>query len=255
MANKLKYFIGNWKMFGTLNSLNILNRVNKYLKDNSRRLKNSKVVFCIPYTLIYTFSNKFSNQKISIGAQNCHENEKYDSLTGSVNAYMLKKSGANYVIIGHSENRLRGETNFIIKKKIKSVLSQKLKVIFCIGESEIEKKRKKTFNVLRNQLKSSISKEFNLNNIIIAYEPIWSIGTGKVPKTDDLKKTFIFIRKILKSFSQKDYSAKILYGGSVNSKNVALYSKINEIDGFLIGGASQSSKKFIDIIKKYYKNH
>ena len=134
-----------------------------------------------------------------------------------------------------------------------SALNQKLNVIFCIGESFYEKKRNKTFSVLRKQIKSSLEKNFNLNKIIIAYEPIWSIGTNKIPKMNDLKNTIRFIKNDFKKILETKKFPKVLYGGSVNDKNISLFSSISEIDGFLIGGASQSSKKFIDIVRNYYK--
>ena len=162
---------------------------------------------------------------------------------------MLKKIGAEYVILGHSENRNEGETNLIIKKKNESALNQKLKVIFCIGETLKQKNKGKTFSVLKKQLIQSIDKKINSKKIIIAYEPIWSIGTGKIPKPNELNKIFKFIKNQFK----RKYCPTVLYGGSVNSNNIKIFSTITCIDGFLIGGASQSSKKFIDIIKNYYK--
>ena len=188
-----------------------------------------------------------------IGAQNCHHSDKFAAFTGSVNASMLKKSGAKYVILGHSENRNAGESNKIIRKKIKSALSQKLNIIFCVGESLMEKNRKKTFYVIRKQMKDSLNKKFNHSRIMIAYEPIWSIGTGKIPELSYLRKTLQFIKKEFKKIFKKSILSKVLYGGSVDSKNIGLFTTIDEIDGFLIGGASRSSKKFIDIVKKSYK--
>ena len=114
------------------------------------------------------------------------------------------------------------------------------------------KKNKKTFNVLRKQLSKSLDKKFNSKNIIVAYEPIWSIGTGKLPTENELHNTIVFIKKILKGIFQKK-SPAVLYGGSVDGNSVRMFREIKEIDGFLIGGASKTSKKFIDIIKNYYR--
>ena len=189
--------------------------------------------------------SKNSRLRIEVGAQNCHENENYGAFTGSINSKMLKDVGAKYVIIGHSENRQRGESNKKINKKIKSVLKSGLKVIFCIGETSQEKRKKKTYQVLNNQIKTGLDKVKNKKNIIIAYEPVWSIGTGLIPKSNELIKIITFIKKKYKNL-------KVLYGGSVNSKNINELKLIENIDGFLIGGASQDAKKFIDIIKKTY---
>ena len=114
------------------------------------------------------------------------------------------------------------------------------------------KKNKKTFSVLKRQLTKVLEKKFNKNNIIIAYEPIWSIGTGKIPTVNELKKTAIHIKKVLQRIFKKN-SPAVLYGGSVDGNNVEMFKEIREIDGFLIGGASKTSKKFIDIIKNYYR--
>tara|TARA_Y100000590_G_scaffold342601_1_gene391237 strand:+ start:4014 stop:4775 length:762 start_codon:yes stop_codon:yes gene_type:complete len=252
MTNKLKYFIGNWKMFGDFGSFKIIYKINQFsYKSRNKFIK--KIVLCVPSTLINFFSNKLKSKFISLGAQNCHHNREYGPFTGSINASMLKKAGAEFIILGHSENRSEGETNQIIKKKIISSLNVKFTVIFCIGESIADKKRGKTFSVLKKQIRSTLTNKFNANKIILAYEPIWSIGTNKIPKISNLKKIFKFIKSELNKIYKTKKHPKILYGGSVNDKNVNLFSSIYEIDGFLIGGASQSPKKFIDIIKNYYK--
>tara|TARA_Y100000741_G_scaffold292111_1_gene232291 strand:+ start:3105 stop:3863 length:759 start_codon:yes stop_codon:yes gene_type:complete len=252
MTNKLKLFIGNWKMFGDFGSFKIVNSINKFAIKN-KKFNNKKIVICVPNTLIHFFKKKLKKKIISIGAQNCHENEKYGPFTGSVSAFMLKKMGAEYIILGHSENRQEGEVNSLIKKKIISSLKQKLNVIFCIGETSKDKSKGRTFPILRSQIKGSLEKKFNMNKIILAYEPVWSIGTNKIPKKNDLENTIKYIKKFFKKNFKTTKTPKVLYGGSVNSKNIKLFSSITDIDGFLIGGASQSSKKFIDIIKNYYK--
>ena len=166
---------------------------------------------------------------------------------------MIKSVGAQYVVVGHSDNRSEGDTDTMLKSKVENSLNNKLKVVFCIGENKKQKKNKKTFEVLENQIKNVLEKKFNSKDIIIAYEPIWSIGTGQIPDADDLLKTSIFIKKILKDIFKKKSSPAVLYGGSVDGKNISQFKKLNEIDGFLIGGASKSDKNFIDIIKNYYR--
>ncbi len=238
------YFIANWKMFGGLNSLNSLHKVTKFLKSFKKK-KLIKIIYCPPNTLIRPMSKKLKDTKIEVGAQNCHESENYGAFTGSINSIMLKNVGAKYIILGHSENRESGETNKLINLKIKSALKSRLKVIFCIGETLQERRRKITKQVLNKQIKFGLSKIRNKKNLIIAYEPVWSIGTGLIPKSTDLFETISFIKKKIKK-------SKVLYGGSVNPKNINYLKSIKNIDGFLIGGASQDSKKFIDIIKKTY---
>ena len=253
MTNKLKYFIGNWKMFGDFGSFKIINKVNEFSHKSKNLSEEKKIILCVPSTLIHFFNKKLKSKFISLGVQNCHYHQGYGPFTGSVNASMLKKAGAKYIILGHSENRAEGETNYLIKKKIISALKQKLNIIYCIGETLKEKNKGKTFSILREQMKSSLEKKFNINKIIFAYEPVWSIGTNKIPKMDQLKKTIEFIKRDFKKNFKTKKTPKVLYGGSVNDKNIRLFSSISQIDGFLIGGASQSSKKFIDIIINYYK--
>ena len=238
------YFIANWKMFGTLNSLNSLHKVVKFFKTFKKN-KVSKIIYCPPSTLIRPMSKKLKNSGIIVGAQNCHQNETFGAFTGNINSYMLKNAGAKYVIIGHSENRKAGETNKIINLKVKSALKSGLKVIFCIGETLQEKRKKITKKILNKQIKLGLDKIKNKSSVLIAYEPVWSIGTGLIPKSNELFETINFIKKSYKKY-------KVIYGGSVNPKNISQLNLINNIDGYLIGGASQNSNKFIDIIKKTY---
>ena len=244
MTNKYMYFIANWKMFGGLNSLNSLHKVVKFFK-NFKNNKFSKIVYCPPNTLIRPMTKKLKFTNIEVGAQNCHENMSYGAFTGSVNSKMLKSVGAKYVIIGHSEVRKAGENNRLINLKIQNSLSSGLKVIFCIGETLKEKRKKITKKVLHQQIASGLKKIKKSKNILIAYEPVWAIGTGIIPKQKELFDTIAFIKKKIRNL-------KVLYGGSVNSNNINQLKSIENIDGFLIGGASQDHKKFIDIIKKTY---
>ena len=239
------YFIANWKMYGNLSSLNSLDKVIKFSK--SKDIQKGRLVYCPPYTLLSLFSKKFKNCQIGIGGQNCHENENYGAHTGYINSHMLKNVGAHFVIIGHSENRKNGESDKLINKKIKSAIKAKLKVIFCIGESITEKRKKKTKQVLSKQIKEGLKNIRNKKNIFIAYEPLWAIGSGVIPKSKDL---FDIVKFIKSKFIGK--SPRVLYGGSVNPQNITNLKEINNIDGFLIGGASQNAKKFIDIVKKTF---
>ena len=165
---------------------------------------------------------------------------------------MLKCVGAKYTLVGHSDNRSEGDTDIMLKNKVLYALKNNLKVVFCIGENKLDKKNKKTFFVLKKQLTKVLDKKFNRKNIIVAYEPIWSIGTGKIPTKNELAKTTKYIKNVLKGLFKKK-SPPVLYGGSVDGKNIKMFKEIKEIDGFLVGGASKSSNKFIDIIKNYYR--
>jgi len=245
MTNKYMYFIANWKMYGDLKSVNTLDKVIKFSK--SKEINRGRLIYCPPYTLISSFSKKFKNCQIGIGGQNCHESENYGPYTGSVNSRMLKNIGAHFVIIGHSENRKKGENNKLINLKIKSAINAKLKVIFCIGETLSEKRKKKTQSILSTQIKVGLNNIKEKSKIFIAYEPVWAIGTGFIPKPKELFDTINFIKS---KFKKK--SPKVLYGGSVNPHNIKDLKEINNIDGFLIGGASQNTNKFIDIVKKTY---
>ena len=247
----MKYFIGNWKMFGTPKSISILNKINSfYAKDKYRN--KYRVIITPPYTLIESFAKYFKNRKIVIGSQNCYQKDPFSSNTAAISPYMLKSVGAKYTLVGHSDNRAEGDTDLLLKDKIKFALKNNLKVVFCIGENKSQKKKNQTFSILKKQLKKVLEKKFKKNNIIVAYEPIWSIGTGKVPSQKNLLKNAIYIKKVLKEIFREN-SPPLLYGGSVDENNINMFSQNKEIDGFLIGGASKSSKKFIDIIKNYYR--
>jgi len=237
------YFIANWKMFGDLRTLNSLNKVITFFKKFKK--KKFKIVYCPPATLICPLSKILKKSQIQVGAQNCHENENHGPHTGHMNSKMLKGVGATYVILGHSENRLSGENDKLVNLKINSAVKSGLKIIFCIGETLSEKRKKITKQVLNKQIDKGLNKIKNKKAILIAYEPVWAIGSGLIPRKNELFETISFIKSKVKG-------AKVLYGGSVNSKNINSLKDINNIDGFLIGGASQIPNNFIDIIKKTY---
>ena len=246
MTNKI-LFIANWKMFGNLNSVKSIESVINLSKK--KNYKNAKIIYCPPYTLLNYFVIKTRKTNLDVGAQNCHYEINTGPYTGSISSTMIKKLGAKYVIIGHSENRSNGETNTQINKKIHSAILNNLNVIFCIGENLFEKKNKKTNKILKQQIDLGLKKIKKIDKIIFAYEPVWSIGTGKVLTNKELIKQVIIIKKIINN-KFKNQKTKIIYGGSVNNQNINNLKQIKEINGFLIGGASQNSKKFIDIIKK-----
>ena len=247
----MQYFIGNWKMFGVPKSINILNKINSFNSRDKNRNKY-RIIITPPYTLIESFANRFKDKKIMIGSQNCYQKNQFSSDTSAISPYMIKSVGAKYTLVGHSDNRAEGDTNTMLKDKVSFALKNNLKVVFCIGENKSQKRNNNTFKVLKKQLTKVLKKKFDKKSIIVAYEPIWSIGTGKIPNQQDLLKTIIHIKKVLKTIFRSK-SPAVLYGGSVDEDNIDMLRKIREIDGFLIGGASKSSKKFIDIIRNYYR--
>ena len=243
MTNKYMYFVANWKMFGDLGTLNTLNKVITFI--NKIKKNKFELIYCPPSTLIYPLVKMLNKTSIEVGAQNCHESESYGAHTGQLNSMMLKDVGAKYVILGHSENRQSGENDRLINLKIRSAIKSGLKVIFCIGETLSEKRKKITKKILAQQISKGLNNVKNRKGILIAYEPVWAIGSGLIPEQSELIETIDYIKSKVKG-------VKVLYGGSVNPKNINNLKNINSIDGFLIGGASQVSNNFIDIIKKTY---
>jgi triosephosphate isomerase len=217
MTNKYTYFIANWKMFGDTRSLNSLDKVVTFIKKYKKN--NIKLIYFPPATLINLLSQKFKNTSIDVGAQNCFHEENHGAYTGQINSFMLKDAGAKYIILGHSENRKLGEDNNLINRKIKSSIKSGLKIIFCIGETLSQKNKKNTKKILSQQIIQGLKNVENKKNIIIAYEPVWAIGSGLIPK-----ETEIF--EIVKFIKNKVKGSKVLYGGSVNSQYINLLKKL-----------------------------
>ena len=253
MASGVRYFIGNWKMFGIPSSYKILDKINGYFHSDKKNNKKYKIIIAPPLTLLQDFSNRFRNKKIHISAQNCYHKDSFGAYTGNVSPFMIKKLGINYIIIGHSENRASGENDQIIRDKVSLALKNNFIVIFCIGENKQEKRKKKTINVLKRQISKVIKNKYNFKNIIIAYEPVWSIGSGKLPSPSELEKNIVILKKFIKQKFRLNYNPKLIYGGSVDKNSIGGFKSIKELDGFLIGGASKSYKNFVDIIKNFYK--
>ena len=249
---KTIYFIGNWKMNGNYDSIKEIERVNNFLKKKSIS-KPKKIIFCPPSNLLMSFSKKINTKLLDYGAQDISRiNLNNGPYTGQLSAKMIKESGANYVIVGHSEKRLLDEDYKTIKKKIRIAIENKLKVIFCIGENLFQKKKNLSFKILKKQILNSIDKKINFDNLIIAYEPIWSIGTGIVPSNNYLDQIYTKLKKFLRK-KYKVNSPILIYGGSVTPDNVVTLGENSLISGFLIGGASLKSKSFIEIIKNYFR--
>ncbi|PIR72261.1 MAG: triose-phosphate isomerase [Candidatus Nealsonbacteria bacterium CG10_big_fil_rev_8_21_14_0_10_36_24] len=214
-------------------------------------VKKTKAVICPP--LIYL---KSLAPYVGLGAQNCFW-EKKGAFTGEVSPAMLKNIGCQYVIVGHSERRRYfNETDEVVNKKLKSVIEARMIPILCIGETQKQRDRGETENILKKQIEDALNdiSKFKIQNskLCIAYEPIWAIGTGKPCDPEEAQKMGLLIRKIISKIYNRTVAQKtpILYGGSVNSKNGASYIKEAGLQGLLVGGASLEAKEFVDLVRK-----
>ena len=225
-------------------------------KEIATAVKTSKpkaeVLVCPPFTLLTTIKKALRGSKVMLGAQDCHIEEK-GAHTGDVSPAMLKDTGCDYVILGHSERRSdHKESNALVKAKAKAALKVGLKVIICVGETLKERNAGKALEVVEKQVITSLPKEATSSNTVIAYEPVWAIGTGKTATPADAEQVHDHIRKVLvKKFSKAVASRmRILYGGSMKPANAAELLKQPDIDGGLIGGASLKAEEFTSIINK-----
>ena len=209
-----------------------------------KNFKNNNLIICPSYIYI----PYFLNYGFHVGSQNvCASIE--DGYTGEISAMQLHSIGVKYTLVGHSERRIKlKESDIEINKKIKSSLDSNLKVILCVGETEEEKQMLKKDVVLKRQIKNALFGVDDISNIIIAYEPVWSVGTNKLPSVEELIKTITYIKGLIYSMYNKEI--KVLYGGSINTKNIDNLKNIKEIDGFLIGSASIDPSNFIQIVEK-----
>ena len=245
MPMRAKLIAANWKMHKTIDEAMDFSRMMKRAKFN-----NDIIIFP-SYPLIQAVQKSLGKSKISIGAQNCHQEEK-GAFTGEVSASMLKSIGCDIVLLGHSERRgLFHEDDALINRKIKAALMQGLEVMLCVGETESEREKGMEKEVLKIQLKGCLeginAKE--MQKIALAYEPVWSIGTGKNASPQQAQNAHTFIRHTISSLYSDAISKKIriLYGGSVTSENAASLFKEKDIDGALVGGASLDVEKFLKI--------
>lgn len=248
-TNKPKIIIANWKMNpASFDEADILiNSIKKGLKD----LNNIKIVICPPFIYIPRIK---TNSSFEIGVQNIFW-EDSGAYTGEISPRMARNIGANYAIIGHSERRnYLGENDRIVNLKIKAALNNNLKAILCVGETREERDAEKAKEVISNQIEKNlkdIPKSYFANNkIIIAYEPIWAIGTGETPLPDEIMSMDILIRKIIAKLYDRETADKlyVLYGGSVNSKNALDFVDKAKMNGLLIGGASLNAGEFLRIV-------
>ena len=234
---------GNWKMNKNPSEGKLfIDDVQKNISE----INNLFIIFFPPSTGLYNVQLK---SPCYLGAQNCHW-EKSGAYTGEISIDMLKDCDVSYTIVGHSERRqIFKESDQWVNKKIRTLLANNIKPILCIGETLQEREAMKTENILENQLQKGLAGIEFLDNCIIAYEPIWAIGTGKTANKDQIKMAHGYIKTVLKKIYPDSFNCHILYGGSVNPKNAKELIQIKGVDGFLIGGASLDIKSFVSIIK------
>ena len=233
MRHNNKIIAANWKMNGS----------EELMKEFSELMpaKHNDIIICPPFTLLDSAKIHLPSF-IKIGAQNCSEEDK-GSFTGEISASMLQEKSVSYVLIGHSERRtLFKETNDAILKKVESAIKSKLTPIVCIGETLSEKKANKTLQVLDSQMNGSLAKIEPHEQVIVAYEPVWAIGTGLTPDENEIKETHLYIKTKLNLHFNADIP--ILYGGSANSENCSQIISIDNVGGLLVGGASLKKHDF-----------
>ena len=237
-----KLVAGNWKMFGDKNMISEIKKIDQHCNE-----VRCEVAICPPFPLILSAYEQTKN--IQIGAQNCHTDIN-GAHTGEVSAEMLTEVGAQLIIVGHSERRQDNyESNDIVKLKSEAVHRAGATAVVCIGETLKERETDKTLSVLQEQMLNSLPKNVNPLNTVVAYEPVWAIGTGLVPEIDQIRAAHSFIREFLAStYGAEAHNVKILYGGSVKGSNAKEIFSISNVNGALVGGASLKSNDFIEII-------
>ncbi|NOX41861.1 MAG: triose-phosphate isomerase [Alphaproteobacteria bacterium] len=238
-----KLAAGNWKMNGLLASLTEIKTL------ASLPQTDCEVLICPPVTLIHAMAEICQDTAVLIGAQDCHAAE-CGAHTGDISAQMLHEAGAKYVILGHSERRGdHGESDELIRQKTLAAWSADLTAIVCVGESEQQRLEGTTLDIIGAQLAASIPDGATAENLVVAYEPIWAIGTGRVPTLGDIAQVHDFMRKTLSNrFGDIAANVRLLYGGSMNPGNVAEISGVSNVDGGLVGGASLKAQDFAKII-------
>ena len=241
----LMTFAGNWKMNGRHDDRPDIESLIKLISED-----DANIILFPPYTLISSFVDISKNSNLNIGGQDCHH-EDSGAFTGSVSASMLRDSGADFVIIGHSEVRaIQGKGPDNVINKIQSAHVNNLITIICVGEDIRVRSEGEHYNFISKQLKASVSSTSNHNNTIIAYEPIWAIGTGKTATVEDIYEMHAHINNTLQDTDIfKKGNPSLLYGGSVNPENAGEILNIDNVNGVLVGGSSLDYSKFNEIIK------
>jgi triosephosphate isomerase len=236
---------GNWKMNGLKAAESEFEAM---LAGAPAVAARADLLVCPPATLIAAFADKSRGSAVKVGAQDCHPKPS-GAHTGDISAEMLADAGATSIIVGHSERRAdHGESDLLIRQKAEAVWRAGLVAIVCIGESEAERNAGQTLEILRGQLKLSLSDGSRADNLVVAYEPIWAIGTGRTPTAADVEQIHKFIRDFLTDrFKGEGARMRILYGGSVKPSNAAELMAVANVNGALVGGASLKAADFLAI--------
>lgn len=247
---RIPTIIGNWKMNTTLQTgLELVNALAKDLNN----VPDREVGVCPPFIYLAEIKKVIQSTNIKLGAQNMHWEAK-GAFTAEISATMLKDIGCDYVIIGHSERRhIFSETDQMINKKIKAALNTQLTPVFCVGEQLEEREKGTTDQVLRQQVEKGLNEltAEQINNIIIAYEPVWAIGTGKTATPAQAQEAHLFVRNLISRLTDETVAqnVRILYGGSVKPDNAGELMIQPDVDGALVGGASLEAGSFSKIVK------
>lgn len=242
-----QYIVGNWKMNGTKTEAKTLaSALLKRVSEADRPLPH--IVLCPSYLYLMVVAEALKGSSLEIGAQDCHP-EKSGAFTGDVSSFQLKDVGCKYVILGHSERRERyHESSHHIRQKFETAIKAGLRPILCVGESAEERQKGKTFEAISQQLISDLPSDFNPQDFLIAYEPLWAIGTGLTPVPAEVEEVTGFIKHELSLRAAGGALVPILYGGSVSSTNAPSFLNLPHLDGLLVGGASLKLDEFWGII-------
>ena len=243
---------GNWKMNGLAANLGEISAILSGF-DAGLQQKTDMLV-CVPATLLFQAAQTASSGPVAIGAQDCHARLS-GAHTGDISVEMISDAGASAVLVGHSERRTdHGETNAIVHEKAKAGLAHGLQTIICIGETEAERRAGTTLAVLKIQMLESIPDDVSGGEMIVAYEPVWAIGSGLTPTAEDVRVAHEFMRnELVKRFGEKGAKTRLLYGGSVKPANAVELMGVKNVDGALVGGASLKAADFLGIAAAYEK--